>query len=197
MTDVYNAGEQALSTPAKPQYQVQKKAKKKIQEIKDRETREDGDVLVFRQSYLLLFFRLTLSFLLMGVFYGVLWLFALLLSLVGVVISPNSNPVISIVSFLFFLLVAGVIYIKWKNTYYTLRPKSIELTTGLFEIVTRTLRLDTFAGIVIEQGLLGKLLNYGTIVLEYQAKENATEPLTFFPNPERYGKLIKERIKNV
>lgn len=199
MTDIYNADAESenVSVDTSLQAKAQKKVKVKIKDIKEGEIQKDGEVLVIRQSYLLLFFRLAIGLVLMGFFYAALWLLAKMFSAFGILISPGSNPVILIIVSLAFLLVAAVTYIKWKNTYYTLRKRSLDITTGLFEAVTRTLRLDTFAGITIEQGPLGKLLNYGTILLEYQAKEDSTEILTFFPNPEHYGGLLKERIKAV
>lgn len=199
MTDIYNAGaeSESVNTDAPPQTRTQKKVKVKIKDIKEGEIQKDGEVLIIRQSYLLLFFRLAIGLLMMGFFYGALWLLAKMFSAFGILISPGSNPLILIVVSLAFFLVAAVTYIKWKNTYYTLREKSLDLTAGLFETTTRTLRLDTFAGITIEQGLLGKFLNYGTVFLEYQAKEDSTESLTFFPNPEHYGEIIKKRIKSM
>ncbi len=199
MTDIYNAGAESksVSTDDPRQTKAQKKVKVKIKDIKEGEIQKDGEVLIIRQSYLLLFFRLAIGLLMMGIFYGTLWLLAKMFSAFGMLISPGSNPLILIVVSLAFLLVAAVTYIKWKNTYYTLREKSLDMTAGLFETTTRTLRLDTFAGITIEQGLLGKFLNYGTVFLEYQAKEDSTESLTFFPNPEHYGEIIKKRIKSM
>lgn len=199
MTDIYKADVESESVNADvpPQTKTQDKIKGKYEDIKKGEIQKDGEVLVIRQSYLLLFFRLAIGLLMMGFFYAALWLLAKMFSAFGILITPGSNPLILIVVSLAFLLVATVTYIKWKNTYYTLRLESLDMTAGLFETVTRTLRLDTFAGITIEQGLLGKLLNYGTVFLEYQAKEDSTESLTFFPNPEHYGDLIKQRIKSV
>jgi len=187
MTDIYKA----------PIATTKKEVKKRVDDIKDKEIKEEGEIIILRQSYLLLFFRLGLILVLLFFLYIVYALFALLLSKFGVFINPTTNSTILFISIAVFLLVALVIYIKWKNTYYTIKMESLDLTTGLFETVTRTLRLDTFAGITIEQGVLGKILNYGTIVLTYQAKEQSTEPLTFFPNPEHYGEIIKDRIKKV
>lgn len=202
MTDIYNALETESETNPAPENDIKntmvpKKVKRTIKDVKEGEVREDMDEIVIRQSYLLLGFRLAVSLILLVFLYIAFVLLSKLLSAFGIFIYPGTNPVLLLIVILVFGLVGLVTFLKWKATYYTLKKESLEFTTGIAESVTRTLRLDTFAGITIEQGMLGKILNYGTIQLEYQAKEGSTEHLTFFPNPEHYGEIIKERIKSV
>lgn len=218
MTDIYNAPEAeariepeantdiASETKTEPdpipqtssgKFNVHKKAKKTIKDVKEGEIQEDEEEIVIRQSYLLLGFRLGISLILIVFLYIVFLLLTKLLSAFGIQISPVTNPVVLLSVLGIFTLIAIIIYFKWKTTYYTLGKKSLNFTGGIGDSVTRTLRLDTFAGVTIEQGMLGKILNYGTILLEYQAKEDSTEHLTFFPNPEHYGEMIKDRIKNI
>lgn len=83
-----------------------------------------------------------------------------------------------------------ILVLRWVNTEYVITGSEILVRTGILNIQTTRYRKDKIEYVEVDQSLIGKLLNYGTIrVYNPFLKEEVR--LRNIPNPYRYSKLIK------
>lgn len=118
---------------------------------------------------------------------------AVLVMAVITVFAPNPTLL-----FLILLLCAGG-YLRWR----TWRSERVILTRrrivrlhGIPETTTTeaSLRLDRISGAVVEQTVLGKLLDYGTIQLEAPGPHPDVRELHFVAHPHRFYLQIRNVV---
>lgn len=101
---------------------------------------------------------------------------------------------------LIFLMVFGVallvIWIDWHTTFYILTDHTIEKVSGFGTRSTTYLSLHDLSRIDCQTGLLGRVLNYGKIVVESETTE---KPLVMpgVPDPNAIMNLIRQARAHV
>lgn len=115
----------------------------------------------------------------------------------------GSFPYIDIYAERFFLLAVGIkmllsiyIILLWLNEYYEITPSLIRHKRGIFFIKMEQLSLNDIQSISVEQGLLGKILNFGTLSLfDWKWKKN--EYLFDIHNPMKYVKIVESLLPGI
>ncbi len=87
--------------------------------------------------------------------------------------------------YLIFRIVLG-----WVNEYYILKPKEIIVRSGILSINEVAYRLANLQSITIEQNLIERFFNYGTIKL-YNPVLKQEVYLYQIPNPKKYLAIIQ------
>lgn len=64
-----------------------------------------------------------------------------------------------------YVVIGYILYKQWSSIVYTIYPDHIVLERGWLIRTKRTLEMRQFGGVTVEQSLLGKLLQYGSIRL--------------------------------
>lgn len=86
--------------------------------------------------------------------------------------------------------------LSWTNTVYILEPEHIITKTGIFFTTEERYNMQAMQTIEIKQGLLGKILNYGTIRLFNPALEKQIT-LSNISNPYPEANIIKQFCPSV
>jgi membrane protein YdbS with pleckstrin-like domain len=81
------------------------------------------------------------------------------------------------------------IIIRWLNEYYEITPKEIIYRKGLIFKKEERNSLDHLGSLEIDQGLFGKIFNYGTLKLFNWATEK-TFSLYLIHNPMKYHHIL-------
>lgn len=117
----------------------------------------------------------------------------LLVLLVAAVAQPNPFGV------LFVLTLAGAVFLRWQ----TWRAETIILTRsriirvrGVPETTSSesSLRLDRISGVVLEQTVLGKLLDYGSIELEAPGQHPDVRQLVKIARPHPFYLQVRQVV---
>ena len=97
--------------------------------------------------------------------------------------------------FLVFVKIVLSIYIvlEWLNEYYEVTPAMIYHRRGVVFKKEEKVPLTIIWQVELSQGVLGKLLNYGTINL-FDQRFNKHMNLYLIHNPIRYYKILEELI---
>lgn len=91
------------------------------------------------------------------------------------------------------LFVSLFVYLSWTNNQYQINTEKITHIYGIFwhrHQVYRFLSLDSFS---IRQGLVGQILNYGTIYLK-SSETGQSVFLKNIPQPHYYLTIIKKAL---
>lgn len=116
---------------------------------------------------------------------------ALLLLLLTAVFAPNP------MAFVFLAILAAVGLVRWQTwraEWVILTRKRIIRVRGVPETTTSeaSLRLDRVSGAVLEQTVIGKMLNYGTIELEAPGDHPDVRKIVKIARPHAfYGQVRK------
>lgn len=82
------------------------------------------------------------------------------------------------------------IIIQWLNQYYEITPKEIIFKRGFIFKKEERNTLDHLGSIEVDQGLLGRIFNFGTIKLFNWATEK-NFPLYLIHNPMKYHFILQ------
>ena len=101
-----------------------------------------------------------------------------------------------------FFLIANLIafiylFLSWNYKYYILSRDGISSNSGIILRKTKSIDMSAIRSIGVNQGLFGKVFNYGTLILESPL---LSEKFFMYdlPNPFRHAALIdKERLKAI
>lgn len=115
----------------------------------------------------------------------VLLIVALLVLLLAAIISPWPMAVLFILVFAAFALLR---WQTWRAEWVILTHRRIIRVRGVPETTTAeaSLRLDRISGAVLEQTVMGKLLDYGTIELEAPGQHPDVRKLVKIANPHEF-----------
>ena len=89
------------------------------------------------------------------------------------------------------ILICGYIYISlvMKNTEYYITNRRLIVKKGILERQTTELRLSKCEGVMVEQSMLGRLFNYGTISITTGEVINNYQ---FLARPIKFRTMINE-----
>ncbi len=151
--------------------------------------------VTIRQSIIILLVRLVVLEMLAAV--GVVIFHALIIStnITDIVNYVNSEIILfntSLFLFLIFLKTCVMIFIiiQWLNQYYEITPKEIIFKRGFIFKKEERNTLDHLGSIEVDQGLLGRIFNFGTIKLFNWATEK-NFPLYLIHNPMKYHFILQ------
>ena len=100
-------------------------------------------------------------------------LFALLVSIIG----------------LYWLIGAFIMY---RYSEYGITNKRVLLKTGLIQRKSLEIFLDKIEAVRIDQGVIGRLLNYGSIVVV--GTGGTGDPFAYIPDPLNFRKKVQQQI---
>lgn len=115
----------------------------------------------------------------------------------------NTFPYIDLYNsstFLLAVLVKMIITIyavlAWLNEYFEITPSLVRHKKGILFVKVEQLALDDIQSITLQQGLLGKLFNFGTLSL-FDWKWKKHEYLYDIHNPTKYLDIIEELLPGI
>lgn len=93
-------------------------------------------------------------------------------------------------------IVAALIYVSLvrTNTEYFITNKRLIVKKGIIQRNTTELRLAKCEGVMVEQSMLGRLFNYGTIKITTGEVVNTYR---FIANPIRFRTMINENLDSL
>lgn len=97
----------------------------------------------------------------------------------------------SVLILIFAILTAVYLYFWWKNNYYLVDQERVTHQSGVFWIRRNTLRFPSLDELRLTQSLLGKIFNFGTILLHSSETEEKIK-LNKIPQPHHYLKRFKQ-----
>lgn len=86
--------------------------------------------------------------------------------------------------------------LAWLNEYFEITPSLVRHKKGIFFVKVEQLALDDIQSITLQQGLLGKLLNFGTLSL-FDWKWRKLEYLYDIHNPTKYLDIIETLLPGI
>lgn len=124
------------------------------------------------------------------------WIFAS--PLFGILISCLCFYIVpyALVGIILLLLALRVLVESLVHKYaseFAVTNKRVFLKKGFYKRETLELMLNKTEGIKIQQGILGRVLGYGTIIV---TTGGATNAFKLVMNPQRFRKEINEQIEN-
>ena len=144
-----------------------------------------------RESVVLLVLRILLLQLLLGVFLYGITVINLMLTLEDIMDRPF--PVITLLyisSVIFFLIYTIIAILQWRNHHYVIQRNGITHRTGLFSYQEQNYSCSNIESISLNQGVWGKLFNFGTIELYDPALERHFF-LHYVSQPQHNLELLK------
>ena len=89
------------------------------------------------------------------------------------------------------ILIVGYIYITlvMKNTEYYITNRRLIVKRGILERQTTELRLSKCEGVIVNQSMLGRLFNYGTISI---TTGEVVNDYKFLARPIKFRTMINE-----
>ena len=142
-----------------------------------------GETILLRAHYHWLVYRSALALLLLGLLSGVT-------SLVVARSHPDSAAVkaAALAGGAFALAAVGAFFARWLRAWadeFVVTDHRVIRRVGLIARETQQAPLDKIQDITVEQGWLGRLLDYGDVILE-TAAERGTLVFPFVANPETF-----------
>lgn len=115
----------------------------------------------------------------------------------------NTFPYVDLYASRFFLLGVVIksiltiyVVLRWINEYYEIFPNLVTHKRGLIWIKKEQFSLEDIQSVKIEQGLIGKILNFGTLSLfDWKLKKHGF--LYSIHNPMKYVKVIETLLPGI
>lgn len=107
------------------------------------------------------------------------------------IMSQNGTGLKMLISAAVFLLMGIHRYVLYKTSEFALTNKRVIARFGFFQQVSIDLNIDKIQGIVVDQGLGGRIFNYGTVKV---VGVGVNERIPFIPEPLKFRKIIQENI---
>lgn len=122
--------------------------------------------------------------------WSVFWLFIGLVSLAG---GPATHGA-SVGFFLLGIVLGLVNFQNRRSSEFALTDKRILIKVGVFSIKTLETQLNKISNISVNQGILGRILGYGSLLIA--STGGVKETYTRIENPIEFKKKIQEHIEN-
>lgn len=150
--------------------------------------------LIIRKSAAVMFIRLIMFELLAGILYVLLRMGLRYLDIQ--LDTEFSLTPLALVKSLFFMTVeigvAGFVILQWINNYYILTSNEIKYITGIVSKKEMNYSLKNIQSVSFEQGLIGRILNYGSVKIFSPALQQE-----LFLNEVPYPSQVVDNIKDV
>lgn len=78
----------------------------------------------------------------------------------------------------------------WKGNEYAVTNMRVILKKGVISRYTFEIRLPKIEGISVDQGIMGRILNYGTLII--RGTGTASEPFNALENPMAFKRVVEE-----
>jgi len=135
--------------------------------------------------------------------HGILYVWAALIALIGIgqfvaamVVQPDYNWLV--VHGIIMLVMIAIAAINAVNTYggrqYLVTNRRLICKRGIIRRESLELLLRKCEGVKIEQSIMGRLLNYGTVIV---TTGEATNVFKYIDNPIRFSAQINQQIDNL
>lgn len=116
-------------------------------------------------------------------------------------LSLSDNQFLSIVGVLYFITLSIIelilvlkVTLDWVNEEFEIREESLVHRRGIFHLTQETYTLRQLGSANIYQGFVGRILNYGTIVIASPILKKDVF-LTDIHNPQQVIKLLEDNIE--
>lgn len=94
------------------------------------------------------------------------------------------------------IAVTTFVVLEWLNEYYEITPQAVIYKRGVIFKTIKRFALEKVRKIVVKQGVLGRMLNYGTLTL-LDIRFIKYLDLYLIHNPMRYCRILEELIPNL
>jgi uncharacterized membrane protein YdbT with pleckstrin-like domain len=84
-------------------------------------------------------------------------------------------------------------FLAWRSESFTITNERVILRRGVISKFSRSIGLDRVQEVTTSQGVVGRMLGYGTIEVESAGKDSA-EILTHVPRPDAFRAAIFEHL---
>ena len=84
-------------------------------------------------------------------------------------------------------------FLTRKTSEFAVTNKRVVLKTGIISRKALDVQLDKIEGIVVDQGILGRMLNYGTIIV--RGTGGASQPFHKIDDPLNFKRMVDEAIE--
>ncbi len=84
-------------------------------------------------------------------------------------------------------------YIRYITSEYAVTDKRILMKVGFIRRISLEIFLDKIESIHVQQNILGRILNYGAIIIS--GTGGSKDPFSYIPNPLEFRKQVQEQIK--
>lgn len=109
--------------------------------------------------------------------------------------TPSSLQIFTIPFFIVLVLlkifIMGYVIIQWLEEYYEISPREVIHRKGLFFKKEQRFTLKHLGKVTVQQNLLGRIFNYGSLTLYDWVTENNVE-LYLIHNPLKYHRILEE-----
>lgn len=109
------------------------------------------------------------------------------LILAGVITALISQSTVITVIWLVWLLVVGRLAFKvfeWSDEYFTVTGVRVMLIHGILTRRVDMMPLKKITDLTVNRSIMGRMLGYGTIVLESAGQDQALSKVEYVPEPE-------------
>lgn len=89
------------------------------------------------------------------------------------------------------IFIMGYVIIQWLEEYYEISPREVIHRKGLFFKKEQRFTLKHLGKVTVQQNLLGRIFNYGSLTLYDWVTENNVE-LYLIHNPLKYHRILEE-----
>jgi len=138
------------------------------------------------------------QFLIVGFFFGLLITYMFFIDSISIypIISSNHALLyITLVLPIVLLLLSLIPYTEWKRSYVVVTNQRILFRTGLIRQNMGEIILKKLSGITIEQDIIGRLCNYGTV--KFNGDNDVLQPLRIITNPNELKRQVMHQIQKM
>ncbi|PIT86738.1 MAG: hypothetical protein COU33_01475 [Candidatus Magasanikbacteria bacterium CG10_big_fil_rev_8_21_14_0_10_43_6] len=100
-----------------------------------------------------------------------------------------------------FFQVIAVLYVTltWARTAYYISENQLIMYRGILQLHEKVYQLKHFHSIELDQSLLGRMLQFGTISIEMQAYASKAGPIHLrnIPNPKLYERVLRKYLQDM
>ena len=112
---------------------------------------------------------------------------------VGAVFLIREEIVLAILFVITFAAGSYLLQLQWENTYFSIGKNDIVFHRGILLKQTESYSLADVDAIELNQGVLGRLLKYGTIEI-VKSKFLSNRSIPYVPNPEYFQQTLTKKI---
>ncbi len=98
------------------------------------------------------------------------------------------------ISFMIGIVFFAIAIIRVMTTELALTNKRVIAKTGFIRRDTIELRLEKVEGLIISQGIIGRIFNYGTVIVS--GTGGIRTPIPFITEPTEFRRVVNEFLEN-